>query len=164
MKRFEFVQDRLSADLRLCVNDLRTTCQNEPFRLVAYAHPNIASLLVGQNVDWKITTGTTVSDGIRSDYNMGIITVNGDSIRLITSMKFKEADGIRGLAFPVNEQNFLTWKHFKRSLYFDRDHRIAQMPNNPNVMCLSTFHTQSYVPMGFQLKVEGYYNPQTNTI
>ena len=161
MKRASFVQDRIAAELNATIRDMRNTCQNEPFRLVAYCHPNIASLFVGDNVNWTIKQGDTLMSGIRSDYNMGITTQDGNALRIITSMKFKEEDGIRGLAFPINEHNFLTWKHFKRALYFDRDHRIQQMPNNPNVMCVATFKTQAYVPMGFRIKVKGYQNPQT---
>ena len=161
MKRASFVQDRIAAELNATIRDMRNTCQNEPFRLVAYCHPNIASLFVGDNVNWTIKQGDTLMSGIRSDYNMGITTQDGNALRIITSMKFKEEDGIRGLAFPINEHNFLTWKHFKRALYFDRDHRTQQMPNNPNIMCVATFKTQSYVPMGFRIKVKGYQNPQT---
>ena len=162
MKRASYVQDRVAAELNATIRDLRTTCQNEPFRLVAYCHPNIASLFVGDNVDWTIKQGDSLMSGIRSDYNMGVTTQDGNALRIITSMKFKEEDGIRGLVFPVNEHNFLTWKHFKRALYFDRDHRIQQMPNNPNIMCVATFKTQSYVPMGFRIKITGYQNAQTN--
>lgn len=163
MKRASYVQDRIAAELNATIRDLRTTCQNEPFRLVAYCHPNVASLFVGDNVDWTIKNGDSLMSGIRSDYNMGITTQDGNALRIITSMKFKEEDGIRGLVFPINEHNFLTWKHFKRALYFDRDHRIMQMPNNPNVMCVATFKTQSYVPMGFRIKITGYQNAQTNS-
>lgn len=162
MKRASYVQDRVSAELNATIRDMRTTCQNEPFRLVAYCHPNIASLFVGDNVDWTIKAGDSLMSGIRSDYNMGITTQDGNALRIITSMKFKEADGIRGLVFPVNEHNFVSWKHFKRALYFDRDHRIQQMPNNPNIMCVATFKTQSYIPMGFRIKITGYQNAQTN--
>ena len=162
MERARFMQDKIAADLNATIRDLRTTCQNEPFRLVAYCHPNIASLFVGDRVNWTVTAGTSLMSGIRSDYNMGITTQDGNALRIITSMKFKEEDGIRGLAFPINEHNFLTWKHFKRALYFDRDHRVQQMPNNPNIMCVATFHTQSYVPMGFRIKITGYQNPQSN--
>lgn len=162
MKRASFVQDRIAAELNATVRDLRNTCQNEPFRMVAYCHPNVASLFVGDNVDWTIKQGDSIMAGIRSDYNMGITTQDGNAMRIITSMKFRESDGIRGLVFPVNEHNFLTWKHFKRALYFDRDHRTQQMPNNPNVMCVATFKTQSYVPMGFRIKITGYQNAQTN--
>jgi len=158
MKRLEFMQDKVSNELNAVIREVRRVCQNEPFRLVAYCHPNIASLFVGNNVDWHINSGDSIMGGIRSDYNMGITTQDGNVIRLITSMKFKEADGVRGLVFPVNEQNFLTWKHFKRALYFDRDHRISQMSNNPNVMCVATFHTQSYIPLSFQLKLKNYDN------
>ena len=161
MKRASFVQDRIAAELNAAIRDMRNTCQNEPFRLVAYCHPNIASLFVGDNVNWTIRQGDSLMSGIRSDYNMGITTQDGNALRIITSMKFKEEDGIRGLAFPINEHNFLTWKHFKRALYFDRDHRTVQMPNNPNIMCVATFKTQSYVPMGFRIKIKGYQNPQT---
>ena len=162
MKRPEYIQDKIAADLNATIRDIRTTCQNEPFRIVSYCHPNVASLFVGNNVDWTVRAGDSIGGGIRADYNMGITTQDGNVMRLITSMKFKESDGIQGLVFPVNEQNFLTWKHFKRALYFDRDHRTLQTPNNPNVMCVATFHTQSYVPMGFQLKISGYQSAQTN--
>jgi hypothetical protein len=156
MKRSEYAQDKISHELNGIIREIRSTCRNEPFRLVAYCHPNIASLFVGDNIDWTVKNGDTIMGGIRSDYNMGITTQDGNALRIITSLKFKEEDGLRGLGFPVNEQNFLTWKHFKRALYFDRDHRVREMPNNPNIMCVATFHTQSYVPLSFQLKITGY--------
>ena len=156
MKKMVYVQDVISNELTGVLRQMRNTCNAEPFRVVAYCHPNIASLFVGDNVDWKIQAGDSLSGGIRSDYNMGVMTQDGNHIRILTSMKFKETDGLRGLGFPINEQNFLSWKHFKRALYFDRDHKIQQMPNNPNVMCVATFHTQVYVPLAFQLKIKGY--------
>jgi hypothetical protein len=158
MKRAEFAQDKISNELNGIIREMRTVCRNEPFRLVAYCHPNVASLFVGDNVDWTVKNGDTIMGGIRSDYNMGITTQDGNALRIITSIKFAEADGLRGLGFPVNEQNFLTWKHFKRALYFDRDHRVREMSNNPNIMCVATFHTQSYVPLSFELKIDGYQN------
>ena len=156
MKKAEYVQDLVSNELSAILRQMRTTCNAEPFRVVAYCHPNVASLFVGDKVDWKINEGDSLSGGIRSDYNMGIITQDGHHIRLLTSMKFKEEGGVRGLGFPINEQNFLSWKHFKRALYFDRDHRIQQMPNNPNIMCVATFHTHVYVPLSFQLIIKDY--------
>lgn len=164
MKKLDYIQDRISNDLNGIIRDLRTTCQNEPFRLVAYCHPNIASLFVGDKVNWTINNGDTIMGGIRSDYAMGITTQDGNVMRILTSMKFREEDGLCGLAFPVNEQNFLTWKHFKRALYFDRDHHVREMSNNPNIMCVATFHTQEYVPMGFQLKIKGYRNASPDEI
>lgn len=162
MENSKYVQDKISSDIRLTINDIRNTCYAEPFRVVMYCHPNIASLFVGENYNMRVTQGASLGGGIRQDYNMGIYTQNGDAMRLITSMKFNEEDGIQGLVFPVNEQNFLTWKHFKRALYFDRDHKIKEMPNNPNLMCVATFHTHAYIPMAFQIKIKGYYNPMTN--
>jgi hypothetical protein len=156
MKRAVFAQDKISNELNGIIREMRNTCRNEPFRLVAYCHPNIASLFVGDNVDWTVKNGDTIMGGIRSDYNMGITTQDGNAMRIITSIKFREEDGLRGLGFPVNEQNFLSWKHFKRAMYFDRDHRVREMPNNPNIMCVATFFTMSYVPLSFQLKITGY--------
>ena len=158
MKRLEFQQDKISNEFNAIIREIRTTCRNEPFRLVAYCHPNIVSLFVGNNVDWKINAGDSIMGGIRSDYNMGIVTQDGNMMRIITSLKFPEEDGVRGLGFPINEQNFLTWKHFKRALYFDRDHRIVQMPNNPNIMCVATFFSKAYIPLSFQLKIKNYDN------
>lgn len=158
MKRMEYAQDRISSELNAIIREIRRVCKNEPFRLIAYCHPNIASLFVGDNVDWTVKNGDTIMGGIRSDYNMGITTQDGNALRIITSIKFREEDGLRGLGFAVNEQNFLSWKHFKRALYFDRDHRVTNMPNNPNIMCVATFHTQSYVPLSFQLKIKNYDN------
>lgn len=160
MKRAQYVQDRIANELNATIRDMRNTCQNEQFRMVAYCHPNVASLFVGDNVDWTIKAGDSLMSGIRCDYNMGITTQDGNALRIITSMKFRESDGIQGLVFPVDEHNFQTWKHFKRSLYFDRDHRIQQMPNNPNIMCVATFKTQVYVPLGFRIKIKGYQNEQ----
>ena len=156
LKRYEVVQDEINYALRAFVGEMRDTLKNEPFRLVAFAHPNTASLFVGNNVDWKITPDASGMEGVRMDYKMGVYTANGDSFRIITSQKIKETDGVRFLIFPVNEQNFLSWKHFKYSMYFDRDHRNAQMQLVPNIMGYSRFYTHSYTPLQAKLYIKNY--------
>ena len=150
-KRLVYIQDELQYALNATVRKIRTVCGNEPFKIHIGCHPNVASLFVGDNVDWKIHAGQTVADQIRADYHMGIYTAQGDSMRVVTSMKFKEEDGIRIFVQPVNEENFMTWKHFKRSLYFDKNHHIQEMSNNPNIMGVAQFYTHGYIP--FQVKI-----------
>ena len=156
LKRNQFVQDEIQYAVARFIGEMRNTLVAEPFRVVAFAHPNICSLFVGDNIDWKVTPGSTGTDGIRTDYKMGIYTANGDSFRVLSSMKIKESDGIRFLIYPVNEQNFLSWKHFKFSMYFDRDHRNPQMDLVPNVMGISRFYTHSYTPLQAKLLIEDY--------
>ena len=156
LKRNVYVQDTIQYALRSLIGDLRTTCGNEDPAIVAFCHPNIAHLFTGDNVDWKITNGQALIQGIRTDYSMGIYTANGDSIRLVCSKKFKEADGLRGLALPVNETNFLSWKHYKRGIIFSKDYRTSNMPNNPNIRALSQFYTHSYVPLQIHLGIKNY--------
>lgn len=158
LKRNEYVQDEIQYAVSRLIGDIRDVVKAEPFKVVAFCHPNVASLFVGTNVDWKITPGSTGADGIRTDYNMGIYTANGDSFRLISSQKIKKEDGVRFLIFPVNEQNFLSWKHFKYSMYFDRDHRNAQMQLVPNVMGMSRFYTHAYVPLQANLYITDWDN------
>lgn len=156
LKQSEYVQDRVQAAITSMIRRMRDTCANEPFRLVATSHPNIATLFVGQNVDWKITPGGGTADGIREDYNMGIYLNNGDSFRLVTSQKFPEADGIRFYLYPVNEQNFMTWKHFKLNMWFSNQYQIKEMLGIPNIRCVSRFETKSYTPLQGQLLIYGY--------
>lgn len=150
-KRNDYIQDELQYALSRTIADIRTVCGNEPFKIHIGCHPNIASLFVGDNISWKVQPGVAIADQIRADYNMGIYTAQGDTMRVVSTMKFKEEDGIRIFVQPVNEENFLTWKHFKRSLFFDKNHRIAEMPNNPNIMGVATFYTHPYIP--FQVKL-----------
>ena len=156
LKRNEFVQDEIQYALSRFIGDMRDVIKAEPFKLVAFAHPNICSLFVGTNVDWKITPGTAAGDGIRSDYKMGVYTANGDSFRIISSQKIKESDGIRFLIYPVNEQNFLSWKHFKYSMFFSREYQNPQMMLVPNLKGMSRFHTHSYTPLQAKLFIENY--------
>ena len=156
LKRNQYVQDAVQYALSRLVGEVRITCANDPFKIVLFCHPNTASLFVGDNIDWKITPGTAVAEGIRSDYNMGIYTANGDTMRLVASQKFKEEDGVRGIILPVNETNFLSWKQFKYSLIFSKDYKVSEMQNNPAVRGLSRFHTQSYVPLQLRLKIKNY--------
>jgi len=156
LKKNEYIQDLIGYQLARYIGDIRTTCQNEPFKVVLYAHPNIASLFVGDNIDWKITPGTTVSEGIRTDYNMGVYTADGNAMRLVSSMKFKEEDGVCWIAHPVNEQNWQSIKHFKYSLHFDRDHRNNEMKNVPNVLGVARFDTHCYTPIQGRLRITGY--------
>lgn len=156
LKRYEVVQDEINYALRAFIGEMRNTLKAEPFRLVAYCHPNVASLFVGNDVDWKITPGSAGTEGIRSDYRLGIYTSNGDAFKIATSQKFPEDDGIRFLLFPVNEQNFLSWKHYKYSMYFDRDHRNPQMILVPSISGYSRYYTHSYTPLQAQLHILNY--------
>ena len=156
LKRNQFVQDTIAYNLDRMISDIQKTTQNEPYKVVLFCHPAIASLFVGDNIDWKIQPGTSVSEGIRTDYNMGIYTSSGNAMRLVTSFKFRREDGVRFIILPVNEENFLSWKHFKYSMYFDRDHRINEMPNVPNVLAMSRFYTHSYIPLQGQMIITDY--------
>lgn len=150
-KNLEYIQDEIQYALSREIAAIRTTCGAEAFKVHIACNPNIASLFVGDNFSWKVQPGASIADNIRSDYYMGIYTAQGDTMRVVASQKFKEEDGIIILVQPVNEENFLTWKHFKRSLYFDKNHRTQEMPNNPNIMGVATFHTHPYIP--FQVRV-----------
>lgn len=150
-KLFELIQDDMQFSLENVIADIRTVCGNENFKIRLGCHPNIARLFVGEHHDWKIQPGMAIADNIRVDYNMGIYTANGNTARLVSTQKFKEEDGIRILVYPTNEENFMTWKHFKRALYFDKNHHISEMPNNPNIMGVATFYTHAYIP--FQVKL-----------
>lgn len=156
LKRNQYVQDAIQYALNRLIGDARTTCGNEQFKVIAFCHPNIASLFVGENCDWKIEPGTAIAEGIRSDYNMGIYTADGNKIRLVASQKFEESEGLQGIILPVNETNFLSWKHFKYNMIFSKDYHVYEMPNNPNVRGMSRFNTQSYVPLTIQLLIEDY--------
>lgn len=155
-KRNEAIQDDIQYALSRTISELRNVCKNEPFKVRLFAHPNIASLFVGDNIDWKITNGGQITDSIRADYNMGIYTCQGDSMMLITSQKFREDDGLCGLVFPVDEKNFISWRHYKHAMYFDKDHRISEMPNVPNIVGISRFLTKDYTPLQFRLKIKNY--------
>lgn len=156
LKRNQYVQDKIQYALSRLIGEVRTTCGNEPFKIVSFCHPNIASLFVGDNIDWKIENGNAIVEGIRSDYSMGIYTADGNSFKLVASQKFKEEEGLQGIVLPVNETNFLSWKHFRFQTIFSKEYHVQSMPNNPNIRCLSNFHTQSYVPLTIQLLIEDY--------
>ena len=144
-------QDRLQYALSTMIADISTVCGNEDFRCILASHPNTARLMVGDNYDWKISRGQAMSSGIRSEYNMGVYTAQGDSMKLVTSKKIDEETGINVLVYPVNEENYQTWKHFKRGMYFDRNHHIKEMPNNPNIMGVANFQSHSYIPFQTRL-------------
>lgn len=156
LKKNEWVQDQISYKLSRYIGDIRMTCQNEPFKVVLYAHPNICSLFVGDNIDWKIQPGTVISEGIRTDYSMGVYTADGNAMRLVSSMKFKEADGVSFVVHPVNEQNWQSIKHFKFAMHFDREHRNNEMQNVPNVLGVARFDTHFYTPIQGRLRILGY--------
>lgn len=156
LKRNEIIQDEIQYAVSRFIGEMRNTLKAEPFKVVAFAHPNVCSLFVGDNVDWKITPGSTGVEGIRTDYRMGVYTADGNSFRIISSMKIKEADGIRFLIYPVNEQNFLSWKHFKYSMFFSRDYRNPDMTLVPNVKGMSRFYTHSYTPLQAKLIIKNY--------
>lgn len=156
LKRYEIIQDQVNYALGRLVADVRDTMKAEPFKIKLFAHPNVASLFVGQNIDWKISEGTSVAEGVRSDYNRGIYTSDGNTFTIVTSQKYPESMGIRFVILPVNEQNFLSWKHYKASIIFDNNHRISEMQNVPAVHGYAKFQTQDYVPLQGQLTIKNY--------
>lgn len=156
LKMFEQIQDVISHKVSRVIADVRNTLKEEPFKMVFFCHPNVASLFVGSNVDWTVTNATTTSEGVKMTYDMGIITVNGDKIKLVSTQKVTEAEGLRFVVLPVNETNFQSWKHFKQSLVFKNDHRISEMSNVPNILGISKFTTESFVPFQGQIKITGY--------
>lgn len=152
LKRLEQIQDMIQINFIRVINELRNTCIAEPFKVVAFTNPNNAALFTGDKVDWTIQKGSAIgSSTIRSDYNMGIITADGNSVKLVTSMKIPEEEGIRFLVYPVNEQNFLSWKHFTYSIYFDDKHRIDEMSNVPNIYYYARFDNIVFNPLGAQI-------------
>lgn len=155
-KNLEYIQDELQYALSREIAAIRTTTGAEPFKVHLACHPNVASLFVGDNFSWKVQPGAAIADNIRSDYYMGIYTAQGDSMRVVATQKFAEEDGIVILVQPVNEENFMTWKHFKRAMFFDKNHRISEMPNNPNIMGVATFHTHPYIPFQVRLIPKNY--------
>ena len=54
-----------------------------------------------------------------------------------------------------DEENFLPLKHYKYSTCLDRDHRISERPNVPNVLVMSGSytHTHSYIPLQGQMPI-----------
>lgn len=155
-KNLDYIQDELQYALSREIAAIRTVCAAEPFKVHLACHPNVASLFVGDTFSWKVSPGASIADNIRSDYYMGIYTAQGDSMRVVATQKFKEEDGIVILVQPVNEDNFMTWKHFKRAMFFDKNHRIVEMPNNPNIMGVATFHTHPYIPFQVRLIPKNY--------
>ena len=144
-------QDRLQYALSTMLADISDVCGNEDFRAIMACHPNVARLFVGESVDWKITRGQAVSSHIRTDYDMGVYTAQGDSMKLVTTKKYDEAWGVNLIVYPVNEENYQTWKHFKRGIYFDRNHHVEEMRNNPNIMGVAMFQSHAYIPFQTRL-------------
>lgn len=149
-------QDRLQYALSTMISDISDVTGNEDFRAVLACHPNVARLMVGDNYSWSIKRGQAVSTSIRTDYNMGVFTAQGDSVKLVSTKKIKEDTGIHVLVYPVNEENYQTWKHFKRGLYFDRNHHVKEMPNNPNIMGVAMFEPHAYIPFQTRLIPKNY--------
>ena len=52
-----------------------------------------------------------------------------------------------------DEENSLPLKHYKYSTCLDRDHRISEMPNVPNVLVMSRSCTHSYIPLQGQMSI-----------
>lgn len=156
LKRNEYLQDEVNYHLDLLIADIRNILGPEPFYLRTFCHPNIAQMFVGDNYDWKITPGTNATEGIRSDFHMGIYTAGGNAMKLVTSQKFDEEDGIRMLVYPVSEKQFLTWRNYKYSMFFTREYHNPMMSLVPNFKGQDRFYTHAYIPIQAQLKITGY--------
>lgn len=104
-------------------------------------------------VKWVFNDQTDIS-GLVIDYKMGITTMCGDRIHIITSNYMNADDGIRAFLIPTTNE-IITWKHIMYSIVVDKGYRHPLEPLVPNVMSTQRTLTFEVLPIQGVFKIDG---------
>ncbi len=113
------------------------------------------------DVKWIFTDSADVS-GLKINYNVGITTLGGDRIHVITSQYLQQTDGIRTIIIPTTTE-LITFKHVFYSVVIDRNgYRNPVEQLIPNIMATQRTLTFDVLPVQGRFYIEGFdsYSPK----
>lgn len=115
-------------------------------------HPSLVRFIKA-DIRWVFSNETDIS-GLKLQYDLGIITANGDKVHVITSRYMDAEEGIRFVVIPTTKE-LITYKHLKYSVTVDRGYRHPLEPLVPNIMATQRTLTFEVLPVQARLTITG---------
>ena len=115
-------------------------------------HPSLVRFIKA-DIRWVFSNETDIS-GLKLQYDLGIITANGDKVHVITSRYMDAEEGIRFVVIPTTKE-LITYKHLKYSVTVDRGYRHPLEPLVPNIMATQRCMTFEVLPVQGRLTITG---------
>ncbi len=120
--------------------------------ITCVCHPSLVRFIKA-DIRWVFSNETDIS-GLKLQYDLGVVTANGDKVHIITSRYMDADEGIRFIVIPTTK-DLITYKHLKYSVTVDRGYRHPLEPLVPNIMATQRCLTFEVVPCQAKLTITG---------
>ena len=134
------------------LENLKLKLKSSEMTVVCVCHPTLVRYIKA-DVKWIFSDQTDVS-GIKIQYNLGITTVNGDRMHIISSQYMSPDDGIYTLFIPTTTE-LITFKNVFYSVVVDRGYRNPVEQLVPNIMATQRMLTFEVIPVQGRFYIEG---------
>jgi hypothetical protein len=134
------------------LENLKYKLNTQEVTVVCVCHPSLVRY-IRADVKWVFSDQTDVS-GLKIQYNLGITTVNGDRMHIISSQYVSPEDGIYTLLIPTTTE-LITFKNVFYSVVVDRGYRNPVESLVPNIMATQRMLTFEVIPVQGRFKIDG---------
>lgn len=131
---------------------LKLKLNSAEMTVVCVCHPTLVRYIRSE-VKWVFTDQTDVS-GLKIQYNLGISTINGDRVHIISSQYVSPDDGIYTILIPTTSE-LITFKNVFYSVVVDRGYRNPVESLVPNIMATQRMLTFEVTPVQGRFYISG---------
>ena len=133
------------------LEELKLKLKTPEVTVVCVCHPTLVRY-IRADVKWIFSDQTDVS-GLKIQYNLGITTINGDRMHIISSQYVSPDDGIYTLFIPTTTE-LITFKNVFYSVVVDRGYRNPVEQLVPNIMATQRMLTFEVIPVQGRFKID----------
>ena len=134
------------------LEELKLKLKTPEVTVVCVCHPTLVRY-IRADVKWIFTDQTDVS-GLKIQYNLGITTINGDRVHLISCQYLSPEDGIQTILIPTTSE-LITFKNVFYSVIVDRGYRNPKEQLVPNIMATQRTLTFDIIPVQGRFYIDG---------
>ena len=134
------------------LENLKLKLKSSEVTVVCVCHPTLVRYIRGE-VKWIFSDQTDVS-GLKIQYNLGITTINGDRVHIISSQYVSSEDGIYTILIPTTTE-LITFKNVFYSVVVDRGYRNPVEDLVPNIMATQRMLTFEVIPVQGRFYITG---------
>ena len=134
------------------LEELKLKLKTPEVTVVCVCHPTLVRY-IRADVKWIFTDQTDVS-GLKIQYNLGITTINGDRVHLISCQYLSPEDGIQTILIPTTSE-LITFKNVFYSVIVDRGYRNPKEQLVPNIMATQRTLTFDIIPVPGRFYIDG---------
>lgn len=136
------------------LENLKLKLKTPEVTVVCVCHPTLVRYLRADGaVKWIFSDQTDVS-GLKINYNLGITTVNGDRVHIISCQYLAPSDGIQTILIPTTSE-LITFKNVFYSVIVDRGYRNPLEQLVPNIMSTQRTLTFEVLPVQGRFYIDG---------